>query len=799
MSRVNFWKAFALVGLASTTLTVSAAYIPTNQDTKLPPPAVAAVIVDPSEFQLLYDSANMAYYFRDDRDVIAIHDKRNNYWWKTGIDVPFDEEIEDACDALLETNPSATIEEIADVCIPLEGGMSQTYEGIANSLVTLEYYTDVASSSTTLLSSEDFERSDSELKQVVGTTNQYKLEIDFQRADVEVALYITFDDEGISYRAPNDEIEGIGRNNMIAMQISPFLGAAGGVKHNFDFDEMDYDKRTDNQNPVTPGYVMVPDGSGALIRLVRNQSELANYRGDVYGADISQASTHMDWESFYVDLKEPVMPVFGVAHGNRQAAFVAYATQGGEYMSIIVSPNEARTTYTYAYPNFTYNAKFNQIYNQTGAGYPSLFPELNDFDMEIRYDFLAGDGASDGYPADYVGMAKKYREYLIDSDILTERNDLPEMSIRLDFVMSDVMKSILGNQTVVTTSTQQVAQILGTLQDDGVEHISSGLIGYQNGGYTLGNLWNPHWNGEIGTRREFINLFAEMAERDINISLQTNYGAIYEDQMSLIGNAAKHINMWYPRKELLNADVLPIAMRYYARPSKIMDWLNSHLRNTESLNAESVTLEGVFDLLYSDYASGVISVSDVIELYQSSIEAFTTTYDVGFDAINPNQYLWASVDRYLQAPMFTSQHLIQTDAVPFLQLVLNGTMEVYGPYVNFSFYTPADILRMIDYNVFPSFALTHDPSYELISTPLSNFYSTEYVNYEDMIQDVYDQMNAIYSQLNGAEWVDRIVLEDGVIANYYDSDQIVYINYTSDSVTIGGHIVAPLHAIVVGG
>lgn len=798
MSRVKFWKLAALFGFVSTTLSVDAAYLPTNQDTKLPPPEVTTFITDTSEFTLLYENASMAYYFRDDRDVLAIHDKRNGYLWKTGIDVPFDEDTEDACDAILET-PGATVEQITDVCIPLEAGMSQTYEGIANSIMTLEYFTSVDSASTTMLSSQDYEKSDSELKQVVGSTNRYRLDINFERARVSVKLYITFDDTGISYDVPFDEITGTGKPNMIALQLSPFLGATGGSKNYFDVDEMDYDKRTEYQNDITPGYVLVPDGSGSLIRFKRNQSSLANYRGDVYGADMNQWWGHASYQSFYVDLKDPVMPVFGVAHGNRQAAFVAYAKKSGEYMNIMVSPNEAKTTYTYAYPNFIYNTKFNQVYNQTGAGYPSLLADLNNFDISMRYDFLAGDGSIDGLPADYVGMAKKYREYLIESDILTVKNSLPEMSIRLDFVMADVMKSILGTQTVVTTTTEQVASILSELQDEGVANISSGLIGYQTNGYSLGNLWNPRWNGEIGTRGEFVELFKQMAERDIDISLHTNYGQIYQEQMALIGNASKHVNQWYSREIFFDAETLPMTEAYNPRPEKVMSWLNSHLYNTRSLEPQSVTLEGVFNRLYSDYSNGYLSVSDVMALYDESLTAYKTTYGIEYDAVNPNMYLWQQVDRYLQAPMFTSQHLIETDAVPFLQLVLHGTMELYGPYVNFSFYTEADILRMIDYNVFPTFALTNDPSYELISTPLTRFYSTEYNNYSEMIQDVYADMGAIYTQLNGSAWIDRQVKLEGVIANYYASGAIVYINYTEDSVTVDGHLLAPLHATVVGG
>lgn len=799
MSRVKYWKLLALIGLASSTLTVDAAYIPTNQDTKLPPPQVVPLTADASEFAPLFDSPTMAFYFRDDRDVIAIHDKRNGgYFWKTGIDVPFDKQIEDACDVVLDT-PGATIEQITNACIPLEAGMNQTYEGIANSLLTVEYYASPDSTGTTLLSSGDFENASSQLNQVVGSTNRYRLDVNFQRARIQVKLYISFDEEGITYRMPRDEMSGTGLPNMVSLHLSPFLGASGGAKNRFDFDEMDYDKRTQYPNDMTPGYVMVPDGSGALIRFNRNQSSLANYRGFVYGSDANQASSYVSAQSSYVELKNPVMPVFGVAHGNRQAAFLAYATQGSEYMSVVVSPNAQRTTYTYAYPSFTYNNKFTQVYNQSGAGYSTLFPELNNYDFEMRYDFLSGDGSSDGYPADYVGMAKKYRSHLIEEGVLRERTDLPDMSVRLDFVMADVMKSILGTQTVVTTTTQQVAAILSEFQDDGIASISSGLLGYQSGGYTLGRLWNPRWNGDIGTRGEFTELFKQMQERNIDVSLHTNYGGIYEQQMSLIGNASRHINQWYSRYHLYNAETMPVQTMYNPRPVRVMEWINSHLRNTQSLSPESVTLEGVTSRLYSDYSDGYQSVTDVIQLYQDAFEAFKTTYDVGVNAVNPNQYLWNFVDRYLQAPMFTSQHLVQTDAVPFLQLVLNGTMEVYGPYVNFSFYTDADVLRMIDYNVFPSFALTHDPSYELISTPLSNFYSTEYTNYDTMIKNVYSRLNSIYSTLNGARWIDRVVRANGVIMNTYEGGQKVYINYTSSSVNLDGHIIPALYAMVVGG
>ena len=52
--------------------------------------------------------------------------------------------------------------------------------------------------------------------------------------------------------------------------------------------------------------------------------------------------------------------------------------------------------------------------------------------------------------------------------------------------------------------------------------------------------------------------------------------------------------------------------------------------------------------------------------------------------VAPNKYLWKYTDRYLQSPVGTSQYVYETDTVPFLQMVLNGTMEVYAPYANLS-------------------------------------------------------------------------------------------------------------------
>ena len=80
---------------------VYAAYINTNRDTRKAPERVENV-AEIKGFDLKFESPKYQFYFRDDRDIIAIRDKENGYVWKTGIDSPFANQIEDAKEAVLE-------------------------------------------------------------------------------------------------------------------------------------------------------------------------------------------------------------------------------------------------------------------------------------------------------------------------------------------------------------------------------------------------------------------------------------------------------------------------------------------------------------------------------------------------------------------------------------------------------------------------------------------------------------------------------------------------------------------------
>jgi len=763
------------------------AYVPSMRDTGPPEPPVeyslTIVPSDPGEYVMLGEVGNLQYYFRDDRDIIAVVDKRNGYTWKTGLDVPFNLDVDSAVLA------AATPEERLAAAAPKEDRLNATFTGMANSLLSAEFYD--SANNIGLVSSASHTGARSELYSVDGSAGRYVLDIHFPDYDLGVKLHIHLTGEGLRYHILDDELAGEGVNSLAALLISPFLGASGGSQTFYDPETGDYGAPV--RKPMIPGYILVPDGPGALIRFRQNSVVFDKYVGAVYGVNYAETTYHTSAQFETVPYKTPLMPVFGIAHGDRQAAFAFWADSGAEHLELIVSPESHQTNYYYAYPRFVYNRTIWQVYNRRGDGYTRLYPERNHFDVDVTYRFLSGDGSDDGLPADYTGMALAYRAHLIETGLLTQSGMAAQMPIHLDFVMSDLKRDIVGYRNMVVTTADGAGAILRDLIGAGIGNINAGLLGAQRGGITGGKPWKLDFTRSIGSGSDFRALISDMAGLGADVYFTQDYSSINGIQMRTGPNMAFHRNNWGVRRIIESENTgVPITEISFARPEKSARWLSSQASDMRKTGAVSIGVDGISSRLISHHGTRPTNAGEAIALIAAAFDSL----GMSISAYTPNHYLWGAVDRFINAPLLPTQYIIQTDTVPFLQMVLNGSMEVYGPYANFSFYTRSDVLRMIDYNVFPSFVLTEKPAYLLAETNSAGFYSTSYDLYRDVIISVYSEMNAVYGQIAGQVWIGRDVMQSGVIINRYDGGAIVIINYTESPFTYEGQTIAPLSAVV---
>ncbi len=786
--------AAGFVALVLTTALLAAvpvkAYIDTNRDTRPAPAKAEFKSESMGKFNLLYETDTAKYYFRDDRDIIAIVDKRSGYTWKTGIDVPFSKELKN------NLAKAKTEEEIIAASEPKEKSLNTTYIGIANSLVTIEYS---ELETTKYLSSASESGASSTLKKNGNDGRTWTLDVNFETIDLQLSVDITFGEDTITYDVPFEKMSGEGIKKLTAVILTPFLGASGGEAEMYDPATGEYAAAAPKY--MIPGYIFVPDGSGALIRFSDNNVAFNQYIGDVYGKDPSTEPYYYSEVSDAVPVKDPVMPVFGIAHGNGQAAFVAWADRGAEYMDIIVNPDETKKIkYTWGYPRFEYNMTYYQVYNSAGSGYFTLMEEPNAFDISMTYCFLAGNGDK-GYKADYVGMALAYREHLIDAGVLTVMDEYAaDIPMRVDFLMSDVKKSVIGTDQVVVTGVEDVREILDEMLGLGIKNVNSGLIGWQKKSETLAKPASYSFTSKIGTKGEFKDLIQDFSDKGIDISFSRDFVNINRKMVSYYTNSAKHVNTWYLKvdRSTIYPENAPITETGYALPEKTAEWIEKLSAKVDDYSA-SFTVTGAGNTLVSSYdRNGVVtSLTESAEYIRNALRAASENMKLNIE--NPNMYVWEYTDRYLNAPAGTSQYVFETDSVPFLQILLHGTMEIYGPYSNFSFYTQKDILRMIDYNLSPYFVFTKEPAYLLSDTVSSDMFSTEYAQYKTLLGEVYGKVNAALSAVQGYDWTDREVVESGVIVNTYEKNgntKKVIINYTDSAVNCLGTTVPAQSAAV---
>ena len=766
-------------------------YIATSHDTKPAPEQAMFAPQDFTDYTLLLETDTMRYYWREDRDVLGMENKQNGYAFKTGADLPFSGDAKDLVKQLKKDNASS--EEILARYQPYADDLNTTYVAIANSLITIEY---IDSDKTKQISSASEKSAASQLTKVEGKENEFKLCVSFSSPRIGLNVYLTLEDNAVRYRVPRGEFSGEDLNKLSAVLITPFLFASGGRMKVLDTETLDW---TEEDRYRVPGYVLVPDGSGALIRFTDNTSVFNAYDGDVYGKDYATETYYYTELHDDVPVHDPVMPVFGMAQGDRQAAFVAWADSGAEYMDIIVNPDETKSTsYTWAYPRFEYNVKYYQLYDEHGNGFFTMLDELFDYDIDMTYQFLYGDG-SDGTPsADYIGMARAYRRHLIDTGVLTARDEkAQDIPIRLDFIMADAENGVILTRQVTVTTPQDVREILNDVRDGGIENINCGLIGWQSKGESLSKPDQDSYCA--GSKADFQQLIRDFGALGVEISQARNTTRINSMMTNYYLTAVKTVSNWYVSVD--ESWLLPVSAPAYifgfATPKKTMEWTQAFARNAAD-HSQAITLSGISNVLNSHWSrSGAeTTLPETIQMYQDVLESIPLKLNLE----RPNQYLWRYTDKFLQMPVGNSWYIYESDSVPFLQMVLHGAMEMYAPYANFSFYTQDCVLRMIDYNISPAFILSKEASWNLADSFSANLYSTEYNLYRDLIQSIYAQINGVLRQVQGYEWVDREVVQTGVVANDYEKDgetaQII-INYTDHTVTVNGASIPAQSAVVM--
>lgn len=652
--------------------------------------------------------------------------------------------------------------------------MNTTWSGVGNALAAIDYFDKKGLEKRLSIADITVD------KKYTVSGNKIKYSVNYTEQGIAFDFEMELKDGRITFRMLDDSIKETKENSLAAVFFVPFLGSTKA-------DEVD-------------GYMFVPDGPGALIRFNKPSQYLVNFDKRVYGKDygIDKLFEVNDLKSsrpndFTTEEPTILMPVFGVVQGVKQNAVFASIGKGAEYASIMATPSGMLTNYNWVTGKFIYRQKYLQPTSRSGSGVQIVQKNRNSFEAEITYDFLNGNNA------DYVGMAKLYKETLKGQGILQRKERVDsKLPLQLDVIAADIEKGFLFNSLKKITPVDQAKALVDSLSASGINNTTMVVQGWQKGGIGGSKPSSFEFESKLGGKNAFADLSRYIEEKGGKLYYYENPVTVNKTQLDTRKEGGNSLSQALIKVERDNYDIW-FKETYFIESNLAADYITKKGDKYAENNMKSMAVNEFGSKLYAENQQNhVTSRLEARKQFEKAAENVSNKVD-NLALYSPNQYLWKYTKDIFNTPMTNSQYLFESDTVPFLQIVLKGNVDYYGPYSNMSFYSKMDMLRLVEYAAYPAYLITGKNNSELGYTTSSELYSTNFEDWKDNITEAYGYIEKGLSKVEGREITDRTILSTGIVKVDYEGGISIIVNYTGSDYKLEEAVVPAQDYIVLGG
>lgn len=533
------------------------------------------------------------------------------------------------------------------------------------------------------------------------------------------------------------------------------------------------------------GYMFVPDGSGALIPLDSSKDEMI-YTAPVYGTDKSANVQTQQFRS------EPVrLPVFGIRAN--EEALLGIITAGETQAEIVAgihgeTNSDTAVSARYIYRTIQSTILFENDWANRQTVY-STQPALSAIDrFEVTYSMLP-EGETD-----YVGMAKRFRQYLIDEKGLSKKT--LQSAFTLSVVGSvKIDSSFLGipyQKLLPLTTYAQAQQIASELQGSGIDSLQIRYTGWQNTGLQNDKIpVKASPLGKLGGKRQLESLMAYAKENGISLFLET-------DPISFVkgGNSVRKASdaikdsfgiiaeqHQYKRSVYIVDDSVPVVC--LLTPRKAVDLAQKYAASFSRLNGSAgVSLSGVGSVLYSDFGKKAMTTRDQTQqAFEEILDGFA---DTPVAVSGGNMFAAVRADTVYDCPVYSGGHQLFETGVPFYQIVFHGYTRMVTDTMQQAFDRDTLFLKAVESGCDIAYTAVYEEPSELTYSIYNSLYSTGYTYWKDEAAAYYSRYRAVASANASAVIVGHRMLSEQVSETVYDTGCRVIVNYNDHEVTIDG-------------
>lgn len=528
------------------------------------------------------------------------------------------------------------------------------------------------------------------------------------------------------------------------------------------------------------GYLLVPEGGGALINFNNGKVAQNAYYANVYGWDMA-----LDRDAIVHETRT-CYNTFGVA--KEDSSFICILEEGASYASIQADISGKSTSYNAV--NAVYSLCNREQYDVEEKSTTVMFvyqPELPNESLISRYRFV--DSGS------YVNMAASYGEYLQKQyDGYLTLNEDTEAPVAVEIVSAvDKVKQVCGvpmSRPLELTTYKEAEAMLKELKDGGMNNMSVKLTGWMNGGVNQSMLSKIKLISDLGSKKDFKNLLGTAKELGVELYLDgvTNYAYNSDllDGFWVYTDAARFVSK--EKAELYTYDTVDFNKQkgrdtYYLLTPSLISEMTDNLVAYAQKNDTGVSFRDIGKVLSSDFSTKhTVSRQKAMNL---QIEKLKAAKDAGTPImINMgNDYALAYADMAVNMDLCGSEYTILDETIPFYQLAVHGYLNYTGEPLNLAQDYEKELLKSAEYGAGLSFTLMDESSFSLQKTLYTEYFGAEYAAWHDKMLEVYNRYNAEMGHVFHQRMTGHELVADQIACTTYEDGTKVYVNYTYNDYT----------------
>ncbi len=547
--------------------------------------------------------------------------------------------------------------------------------------------------------------------------------------------------------------------------------------------------------PDETGFMLVPEGGGALINFNNGKTSQSSYYTNVYGWDmcVTRDAVVHNTRAYY--------GVYGISEGND--SFICVLENGRAYAAI--QADVAGKNHSYNFVNTKYSICQREQYDVGDIANSDIF----EYDVNLPLDEVLSQRYTFVNSGSYVDMAKAYSKYLQNEyagylDLVSDTST--PVSIEVVGAI-DKVKQILGvpvSRPLKLTSYNEAAQMLQELTDAGLTNMHVKMAGWCNGGVDQTVLNKVKTIGALGSKKDLKNMVAQTTANGNTVYLNgvtqySNNSDIFDGFFSY-RDAAKLISK--QRAELHNYSHVTYAERENSKNTYFLlhtetanKYANNLVKAANSYGAGASFQDLGMDLASDFYKKKPYSREAVLNKQVELLKSFNDNgtplmINMGNDYAVPFCQMVTGMD------LRGSEYTILDECVPFFQLAIHGRVDYTGDAININGNPENEILYAAEYGAGLSFTFMHEDSFATQKTLYTDYYGSHFASWKDKMLEIYNRYNSELGHTFNQEMTGHDNLTADVSVTEYADGTKVYVNYGYAEYSEGG-VTVPARDYVV--